>query len=185
MQRDYNPFVKNSCERDLELESRFYSLNKEYFEDKLPRYQILICSKSKNFSHLSAGYCSTNDRRIFLRSGISKNSILQTLTHEMIHAKLWWLTKNTHGKTFIKELRRVRKLGAPLSPLELDLAEGFVPPKLTKRSIESAIYEALVTERLPRKFISRFLEREFYLPYSEIKHIVDVPRIIAKIHQFN
>jgi hypothetical protein len=178
---DHNPFVKNSCNRDLDLEVVFKLFNNKYFHGKLPHYQILICSNSKNFAHMNAGYCSPNERKIFLRSGVSGNSTLQTLTHEMIHAKLWWLTTNFHGKAFIKELTRVRQLGAPLSSAELDLAEGFEPPKLTKRNIENSIQEALVIEDLPQRFVPKFLEREFYLSYSEIRQVADVAKIIAKI----
>jgi len=179
--RDYNPFVKNSCKRDLDFEDVFKSFNDKYFRGKLPHYQILICSRSKNFSHMSTGYCSPDDRKIFLRSGVSRNATLQTLTHEMIHAKLWWLTTNAHGKAFIKELTRVRQLGAPLSSSELDLVEGFEPPKLTKRNIENSIQDALVIENLSQKYIPKFLEREFYLPYSEIRQVADVAKIITKI----
>jgi SprT-like family protein len=182
--RDYNPFLKNSCKRDLDLQSVFTSFNKKYFRGKLPRYQVLVCSRSRNFSHMSAGYCSSEDRKIFLRSGISRNSSLQTLTHEMIHAKLWWLTRNVHGRAFVKELKRVRKLGAPLSSSELDLkAEGyFEQPKLARRNVEDSIRYALVLEGLQPRYIPKFLELEFHLPYSVIRgQVPDVEDIIDKM----
>jgi len=133
---------------------------------------------------MSAGYCSSEDRRIFLRSGISMNSMLQTLTHEMIHAKLWWVTKNVHGRAFVKELKRVRQLGAPLSPSELDLtADGFfeLQPKLTKQNLENTIRYALTIECLPARYVTKFLELEFHLPYSVIRRQVpDVAKMIAQ-----
>jgi SprT-like family len=176
-----NPFFLNSCRRDFSLEKVFKSFNEKYFQGKLPKYKILIGSRCKNFAHLSAGYCSVSDRKIFLRSGVSKNVTPQTLTHEMIHAKLWWLTKNGHGKAFVNELRRVRKLGAPLSSLELDLSEGYEPPKLTKRNIENSIQDALVIEGLPKGQVPNYLEREFYEPISRIRQVADIEKGIQKI----
>ncbi len=176
-----NPFFLNTCRRDFSLEKIFQSFNEKYFQGTLPQYKILIGSKCKNFAHLSAGYCSVRDRKIFLRSGVSKNGTLQTMTHEMVHAKLWWLTKNGHGKAFIKELGRVRKLGAPLSSLELDLSDGYEPPKLTKRNIENSIQDALVIEGLPKGQVARYLEREFYEPISRISKVADIEKGIQRI----
>jgi len=176
-----NPFFLNSCRRDFSLEKIFKSFNEKYFRGMLLQYKILIGSRCKNFSHLSAGYCSVSDRKIYLRSGVSKNGTLQTLMHEMVHAKLWWLTKNDHGKAFVNELRRVRKLGAPLSPLELDLSEGYEPPRLTRRNIENSIQDALFIEGLPKRQVPRYLEREFYEPIPRIRKVVDIKKGIQKV----
>ena len=181
---DYNPFVKNSCRRDTALEDAFKTFNDRYFHGKIAQYHVLVCSKSRRFSHMSAGYCSPDDRKIFIRSGISTRSALQTLMHEMVHAKLWRLTNNVHGRAFIGELRRVRSLGAPLSTSELDLTEErfFELPGLTKRNLQNTVRYALGVELLPKKHVPKFLELEFNLPYSVIKrHVCDVPEIIEKI----
>jgi hypothetical protein len=184
LERDYNPFVKNSCRRDLALEGVFKSFNNRYFQGRLARYQILVCSKSKHFSHMSAGYCSSDARKIFIRSGISMNSTLQTLMHEMVHAKLWWLTKNVHGRAFVNELKRVRQLGAPLSTSELDLTTEifFEVPRVTRPNLKKSIRYALRNEDLPPKYVPKFLELEFNLPYSAIElHISDVSEMIEKM----
>jgi len=102
----------------------------------------------------------------------------------MIHAKLWWLTRNVHGRAFVRELKRVRKLGAPLSSSELDLkAEGyFEQAKLSRRSIRNSIRYALTREGLPLMYVPRFLELEFHLPYSVIRgQVPDVEEIITKM----
>jgi hypothetical protein len=178
-----NPFYLNSCHRDFNLEKSFKLFNEQYFHGTLPQYKIFLGSRCKNFAHLSAGYCSVNDRNIFLRSSVSKNGTLQTLTHEMVHAKLWWVTKNGHGKAFVRELKRVRKLGAPLSSLDLDLSKGHEPPKLTSHNIENSIQDALVIEALPNRQVPAYLEREFYEPISRIRKVVDIQKAIRKISE--
>jgi hypothetical protein len=181
---DYNPFVRNRCKREIVLENVFGSFNKIYFHGRLPQYRVLVCSRSRWFSHLSAGYCSSEDQKIFLRSGISLNTTLQTLMHEMIHAKLWWVTKNVHGPAFINELKRVRRLGAPLSSSELDLTNEnmFVLSRLTRQNVENSIRYALEKENLPSKLVPKFLELEFNLSYSVIRRqIPSVSGMIAQI----
>jgi len=179
----FNPFVKSFCKRDPGLEETFQSFNAKYFRGNLPRYQVLICTKSKNFSHVGAGYCSTSDRKIYIRSGISTNATSQTLAHEMVHAKLWWIKKSVHGRSFVRELKRIRKLGAPLSKSELDIArpdDFFQAPKLTKRNIEATILIGLNEEKLPPGLLPKFLEREFYLPYVVINKVTNIQELISR-----
>jgi SprT-like family len=181
----FYPFFRRSCKRDASLEQTFNSFNAAYFQSKLPRYGVFVCTRSKNFAHVGAGYCSTNEQNIFLRAGMSRNATLQTLAHEMVHAKLSRVKKNVHGKLFVKNLRRIRKLGAPLSSSEPDMAEGndfFRPRKLNRRNVENAIRVALLSENVPERYVSKFLEREFFLPFSVISKVANVREMISRIN---
>src|SRR5579862_1384198 len=153
---DDNPFIKSSCKRDLELEELFESTNAKYFAGNLKKFKVYVCTKAKNFGHMSAGWCSTSEGKIFLRSNLSKNSSAYSLLHEMVHAKLSNNTEN-HGKLFVKELKRIRKLGAPLSPADIDVAKGYYePPKLSKIILEKFIREAIFTEELPERSVAKY-----------------------------
>jgi hypothetical protein len=116
---------------------------------------------------------------------MSRNATLQTLAHEMVHAKLSRVKKNVHGKLFVKNLRRIRKLGAPLSSSEPDMAEGndfFRPRKLNRRNVENAIRVALLSENVPARYVPKFLEREFFLPFSVISKVANVREMISRIN---
>ncbi len=136
---------------------------------------------SKNFGHYVSAFCDTSQRKIFLRGNLSKKSIVQSLAHEMVHAKLWRIRNETHGKLFLKELRRIRKLGAPLSPYDVDIAEGYEPPALNKRNLKSAIRDALYEERLPKRAIPKYLEREFSEPIQIIGQRYDIRKMVEEI----
>ncbi len=177
---EHNPFVQAFCKRAPELEIYFHLFNSKYFRVKLEQYRVYICSKPKFFAHGSAGYCSTDEKRIFIRNGLSKNATLQTLVHEMAHSKLYWIRKTPHGKMFIVELSRLRKLGAPLSLSELDQVK-VEPFRLNVRNLRKVIFHALIIESIPRKFVPKYLELEFFLPYSEIKKITDIGKIISAV----
>jgi SprT-like family len=137
----YNPFVISHSKRSKLLEAKFFEFNKLYFESKLPKYKVLLCSKPKPFGHEVAGYCLTKRHSILIRNGMGKQSTLQTLVHEMAHAKLSALkSRQVHGIQFAKELGRLRKLGAPLSPLDVDKQKKNPRSHLlTRRNIEKLI----------------------------------------------
>jgi SprT-like family len=178
---DYNPFVQRSCRRDRDLEVLFGSLNLEFFEGRLQKYEVYLCTKSKNFGHYVSGFCDANHRKIFLRGNLSKKAVVQSLAHEMVHAKLARIKNEAHGKLFLKELRKIRKLGAPLSPYDIDMASGYEPPPLSKRNLKNAIRQALYEEKLPNRAIPKYLEREFSEPIERIGQKYDIRKIIEEI----
>jgi tRNA isopentenyl-2-thiomethyl-A-37 hydroxylase MiaE len=123
---------------------------------------------------------------ILIRAGMKERSTEQTLIHEMVHAKLFWIRKEIHGKRIISELRRLRKLGAPLSSLELDKVRSDSvtsrePARLTKKRVCSLIFEALTNEGLTAMALPRYLEQELMVPYSSINSSVDVKREAKKL----
>ncbi len=204
-QTRYNPFVKSKCKRNTELERIFAEFNDKYFSRRiLPKYKVYLCSKSKNFGHFSAGFCSDPDAKIYIRSGMSEKATLWTLVHEMAHAKLSNSAREVHGRIFVQELRRLRKLGAPLSPLDVDVVKsgknrvGRRTEKKTadrgnqgKSKISSSVIEPIALrkaifdghfiEGLSKDHIPKYLEREFEIPFSEIKRRVDVAKMIQEV----
>ncbi|MDG6904760.1 MAG: hypothetical protein JRN20_03125 [Nitrososphaerota archaeon] len=175
----YNPFVVSHSERSKFLESKFGEFNGLYFDGKLPKYTVLLCSKPKSYGHEVAGYCTTGRRRIIIRNGMGKNSTIWTLVHEMAHAKFPKL-KKVHGKQFASELARLRRLGAPLSPLDIDRQR--IPVKnASSRDIRKLIEEALLVEKIPRKSVPKFLERELSLPISIIEKRIRLKSAIQEI----
>jgi hypothetical protein len=177
----YNPFVISHCRRSILLEKRFQEFNRDFFNDGLPKYQVLLCSKSKRFGHETCGYCLSKQRKVLIRAGMGQNSMVQTLVHEIAHAKLSRIKKQIHGKRYIGELKRLRKLGAPLSSQDLDKAQQREPLKLTKKNVQELISDALLKEGLSKASVPRFLEQELMLPFSEINKIIDVRSAIARI----
>ena len=180
MQRNpYNPFIIAHSTRSKDLEAKYNLFNELYFNGKLPKYRVFLCPKSKPFGHEVAGYCLSDNRKILIRNGMGRRSTLQTLVHEMVHAELTAQQKdhNVHGREFVEELRRLRKAGAPLSPLDIDnqtRKEARLRHLLTKRSIGKLIEEAILVEGISKKEVPKFLERELSLPRSIIDSAVDV-----------
>ena len=177
----HNPFLPASCKRTIALEKEFTNFNKLYFKGKLPHYGVYLCPECQNFGHGYAGYCSSKDRKIFIRQGISNRATLQTLTHEMAHAKLSHITQDMHGRAFINELRRLRRLGAPLSRAELDLLPDKQTIELNRRNLRCAIFDALVIEKLPARAVPSYLEREFMKPLVEIERVTKIANLIDQI----
>lgn len=110
----------------------------------------------------------------------------QTLIHEMVHARLFWIRKEIHGKRFISELQRLRSLGAPLSNRELDrVVSGSSlsrePLKATKKNVRKLVLEALTVEKLSEREIPRYLEVEFMLPFSVVNRLVSVKEEMKKV----
>lgn len=127
----------------------------------------------------------SGNRMILIRSGMGPISTEQTLIHEMVHAKLSSIRKEIHGKRFLSELRRLRKLGAPLSPFELDRVRNSDPSsrepiRLTKKKVRILISKAIVTEKLPPRLVPRYLEQEVMVPYSIIKRSVNIGQEIRR-----
>ena len=178
----YNPFVLSYSKRSRILEAKFREFNKSYFNGRLPEFLILLCSKPKPFGHEVAGYCLTAQKKILIRNGLGKKSTLQTLVHEMAHVKLSRLKRGVHGRQFAKELARLRRLGAPLSPMDIDRQENPRLRLLTKRRVKQLIKEALVVEKLPMRSIPRFLEREFSLSISVINQEIKVKPAIEEVY---
>jgi hypothetical protein len=94
--------------------------------------------------------------------------MIQTLIHEMAHAKLRSTRSEGHDEIFLKELRRIRNLGAPLSPADVDVEIAYEPPEMTMRNVRMAVRIALSHEKVPWPLIPKYLEREFSTPFSEI-----------------
>ncbi|MDG6998637.1 MAG: hypothetical protein JRN15_05930 [Nitrososphaerota archaeon] len=189
MTRDpYVPFAISHCKRASRLEERFKQFNMDYFDSRLPDYQVLLCSKCKTFGHELSGYCVSNPRggMILIRAGMGVMSTEQTLIHEMVHARLFWIKREIHGKRFISELRRLRSLGAPLSPRELDRAEkdsslNREPLRATKKNVRKLVMEALTVEKLSEREIPRYLEGEFMLPFSVVNRLVSIKEEVRKV----
>jgi hypothetical protein len=125
---------------------------------------------------------------ILIRAGMGPKSTEQTLMHEMIHAKISEFRGKVHGKMFSSELHRLRKLGAPLSPGELDLVrhnsnKSREPPRLDEKTIRGLIRDAMISEKLNPKVIPRFLEHELMIPYSVLRTYLDVDREIRNVQR--
>ncbi len=205
-QMRYNPFVKSKCKRSTELERIFAEFNNKYFSGRIShKYRVYLCSKSKNFGHLSAGFCSDGEEKIYIRSGMSKKATLWTLVHEMAHAKITNSVGEVHGRIFVRELRRLRKLGAPLSPLDVDVVKsgknqvGRRTEKGEKTdrgnrskseisstviepiSLRKAIFDGHFVEGLSKNQIPKYLEREFQIPFSEIRRRIGVAKMIQQV----
>ena len=181
----FNPFVISHCSRSPSLEEKFSEFNERFFNSRLPKYRVMLCTKSKNFGHEASGYCLTPSEGsgiILIREGMGEKSTEQTLVHEMIHAKLSQIKRKIHGARFISELRRLRKLGAPLSQGELDMPSqhGREPPRLTRASVSKLINYALDFEKIPASQIPKYLERELMLPYSLIDRIAQVDELMRR-----
>jgi hypothetical protein len=178
----FNPFVKSQCKNSRELKGEFLELNNKYFEGRLPKdYMVLVCSKSKNFGHRSAGFCSDSAKKIYVRAGMSRNATLQTLVHEMAHVKIRGNRGAVHGRAFLAELARLRSMGAPLSTGDLDVA---IPQRngnfRTRVQIDKARVRELVAEAVnslhlkTKRSVASFLESELEMPISEIRKIADL-----------
>jgi hypothetical protein len=185
----FNPFIISHSRRSNLLEEKFRELNRMYFLGKLPEYTVLLCSKPKSFGHEVAGYCVSKDRKILIRDGLGPKSTLQTLMHEMIHATLTEFgakgRRRVHGTLFLKELKRLRNLGAPLSPLDLDRNRARKTRMATKGNVKNLIREARIVERLPRESVPKFLEMQLALPFTAIDQEMEVKPIIQEIYRAN
>jgi hypothetical protein len=184
----FNPFVISRCKGSGLLNEKFGELNRVYFGGGLPRFKVLLCSKPKNFGHNVAGYCLSRKREILIRNGLGERATLQTLVHEMVHAKL--SESNTsqenelHGRSFVEELRRLRALGAPLSPLDLDKqkrAQRNVSV-ISEKCVRDLVEMAKSAEKLDRTDVSKFLERELEIPFSAIVRQTNASRIIKEVY---
>jgi len=94
----------SDCERSVFWEERFREFNTEYFEGRLPQYQVCLCR-----SWDGLGKCVDKKKRILMAENFPFKHTLAILLHEMIHIKVPW-----HGGRFAKEWERIRKLGAPV-----------------------------------------------------------------------
>lgn len=104
----------------------------------------------------------------------------------MVHAKLGESeakVKKVHGSLFIKELKRLRNLGAPLSPLDFDRYKRGKRLSVTKRGVKKLIREAHTVERLPQASVPKFLELRLALPFAVINHEIEVKPIIHEIYR--
>jgi hypothetical protein len=171
-------YFKN-CRRSITLEDMFNELNKRYFAGALPKYKVMLCSKTRGkYADGALGQCLSNQRKIFLARNLGDETI-PTLLHEMIHTKIL-----DHGPSFIREAKRIRTLGANLSQSEIDKVQGHYQ-KITKRSVYISIQEALIWEQLPREQIPQYLETEFHTPFSKIRKAVNVEQLIREVEKKN
>jgi hypothetical protein len=184
---DLNPFVLSHCTFSQFLNGKFAEFNRAYFEGLLPKFEVLVCSKPKNFGHEAAGYCLKEEKTILIRDGLGTLSTLQTLTHEMIHAKLSEAggrgKYKIHGPLFLGELKRLRRLGAPLSPLDVDVRGLDNSPSVSIRAIQSLIKEARDVERLPKRDVPQFLEYQLEFPYSVLRRRFNIDRYIHEMYR--
>ena len=180
----YNPFVISYSKRSAELENKFTEYNKIYFQNRLPRYHVFLCSKPKRFGHRIAGYCLTGKKMILIRNGLGWRSTNQTLLHEMVHIQLNDPVQiergSEHGEPFRKEIKRLRKARAPISPLDID-RQPDLKVSLRKR-MEALVNEALFKEHLEKENVPRFLELEMDLPLSVISRVLTVKEAIENIY---
>ena len=98
------------------MQNKFHEFNRLYFSGKLPRYRIIVTKR------LEGGYCDSKKRTILL--GPSKED--GVLIHEMAHASLE--PYGGHGVPFKKEMKRLKRLGAPIADNEFELLEGPALP---------------------------------------------------------
>ncbi|MDH2900939.1 MAG: hypothetical protein PXY39_08190 [archaeon] len=105
----------------------------------------------------------------------------------MVHAKLSESEANgknkVHGSLFIKELKRLRNLGAPLSPLDFDRYKRGKRHLVTKGGVKKLIREAHAVERLPQANVPKFLELRLALPFAVINQEIEVKSIIQEIYR--
>jgi len=82
----------------------FEKYNRKYFGGRLSGYVVIV---SDRFS--SHGLCRKKQRKIYLAEGLKGLERRRTLFHEMAHAA----ARAGHGAAWVKEMKRLHKLGAP------------------------------------------------------------------------
>lgn len=121
--------VSNRVERK-KLQSLFTEYNRRYFGGRLPRYKVLLT----NAVNPDGGRCERRKRRIYINP--HKEDVSLLLLHEMVHAAVG----RGHGKVFLKELRRLIELGAPLQE-ELKRYENAVSA-MTPKQLLAEFFQA-------------------------------------------
>lgn len=114
-----------------------------------------------------------------IRVGLGKKDEQETMLHEMVHARVG----RFHGRKFVAELKRLRRIGAPLSPYEFDLKEGD-KLKVSRDYVRSRV-EDCVDDNMKRTQIYEALEDKFRMPISYLKRRINVDRIIRDVQVKN
>jgi SprT-like family len=83
----------------------FQDLNQRYFDERLPRYQVIVAPQLRHAS----GRIARRSRRIYLQP-TSPDLLIRLLLHEMAHAA----TNDHHGPLWLTEMRRLQAMGAPV-----------------------------------------------------------------------
>jgi hypothetical protein len=92
----------------MNAQALFERYNRRYWKGRLPHYTVLVTDKYKG------GRCARGRRVIYINPG-TPMGVPRTLLHEMAHAA----TKDSHGKMWQNEIKRLIRMGAPLKG-ELD-----------------------------------------------------------------
>jgi hypothetical protein len=87
----------------LMINSLFDGYNRKYFAGKLPHTLILS-------SRFGDGYTCHGKQQIFINSLMNRARIRKVLIHEMAHASV----SEPHTQKWLKDMQRLRKLGAPV-----------------------------------------------------------------------
>ena len=122
---DINPEVtkEERSEASKILHDTYTVFNEEYFEDKLPKDTITVCT-NESIKTMDAQAQTMPDMNGRLRIEVAKEFCagdkvyLPLLLHEMVHVELWGTNEDSpwndtiHGKAFHKEMRRLADAGA-------------------------------------------------------------------------
>jgi len=97
----------------LELSYRIY--NEEYFDNRLPREVIIYWDASLGVDELGVTSRSQSTEQFVVRLSLnlqfSEALTRMVLLHEMVHIKLWGVTRG-HGQPFQDEMLSLAKKGA-------------------------------------------------------------------------
>ena len=88
----------------LSIKDLFDRYNRKYFDGRLSSYSLVLSSQ------FGDGYTCFGHQRIFINPLMKRARTRKVLIHEMAHASV----SDGHTQKFLKEMQRVRKLGAPV-----------------------------------------------------------------------
>jgi hypothetical protein len=108
-------------EESARLQKTFLSFNTTYFAGQLPQYEVRVVYDIDPWvgevsRDPSAGYIDLDRRQIFIRFSSSRRLMIGMLVHEMAHAA----TNPSHDDEWVSEIKRLKRLGAPVVEWELD-----------------------------------------------------------------
>ena len=109
------------------LTKLFDDFNAQYFDGALDRYRVEVTDGITRRGE--SGKVYSRQRLIRIHRG-SEAEMVATLLHEMAHAA----TNDYHGALWQQEMVRLRDLGAPVAPADL---EERVARRLTREFVES------------------------------------------------
>lgn len=126
------------------LQHLFERYNAKYWKGKLPRYRVI--NSKKIFDLAREGLCDRRAHKLFINvaSHYTDLQVRQTLLHEMAHAA----TKGGHGKHWLAEMERIKRLGAPIPSFEF---QRLTPTQYAIRLVENAValpWKDVIRERI-------------------------------------